>query len=139
MVCVILAKYILLCPDESRQETEWVSFKDLRRNSHFLNVNYFASDTESTTAKHFEGRLDELFKASEAMGGIPCKTEISYDLSMQFAALPRVSLLLLFNDGDEEFPAQCSVLFQKSAEFFLDPESLAMTGAWLARNLKRLC
>ncbi len=39
MLCVIIAKYILLCPDELHQEAEWVSFKDLRKSSHFLNLN----------------------------------------------------------------------------------------------------
>jgi len=41
----------------------------------------------------------------------------------------------MYNDRDEEFPAQCNVLSQKHAEFYLDPESLAMTGATLARRL----
>ena len=46
---------------------------------------------------------------------------------------------MLFNDKDDEFPAQCSILFQKQAEFYLDPESLLMTGAVLARKLKKIC
>jgi hypothetical protein len=136
MVCVILSKYILLCPDQSHYHAEWASFKDLRKTSHFLNVNFFKSDTELAIAKHFSGRLDDLFKSCEKLGGIYHEMKTSYDLSMQFNALPRVSLLLLFNDGDEEFPAQCTVLFQRQSEFYLDPESLAMTGAFLARSLK---
>ncbi|MFH0997654.1 MAG: DUF3786 domain-containing protein, partial [Pseudomonadota bacterium] len=63
----------------------------------------------------------------------------SYDLSMQVYALPRVSLLLLFNDGDDEFTARCSVLFQKQAKSYLDLESLAMTSTLLANNLKKTC
>lgn len=136
MVSVILAKYILLCPDKSHFDTEWVAFKDFKRVSHFTNVNYFSSDTERAIEKHFSGRLDELSKASEEFGGIHHEMSISYDLSMQFNALPLISLLLLFNDGDDEFPAKCTVLFQKHAEFYLDPESLAMSGAFLAMSLK---
>ncbi|MFZ3046803.1 MAG: DUF3786 domain-containing protein [Desulfatirhabdiaceae bacterium] len=136
MACVIIAKYILLCPDQSYHDTEWVSFKDFKRTSHFTNVNFFTSDTERTIAKHFSGKLDEFSKAGEQLGGIHHEMETNYDLSIQFSALPRISLLLLFNNGDEEFPAQCTVLFQKHAEFYLDPESLIMTGAFLARNLK---
>ena len=135
-VCVILAKYILLCPDKPYHDTEWVSFKDFKRASHFTNVNYFTSDTEQAIVKHFSGRLVEISKASQALGGFQHELEMSYDLSMQFDALPRISLLLLFNDVDEEFPAHCTVLFQKHAEFYLDPESLAMTSAFLAKSLK---
>ena len=72
------------------------------------------------------------------MGGFAHQMEISYDLAVKFDALPRISLLLLFNDGDEEFPAKCTVLFQKHAEYYLDPESLAMTGACLAKALKQI-
>ena len=139
MVCVILSKYILLCPDQPQHDPEWTSFKDLKRSSHFLNLNFFTNDTEVAIAKHFAGRLDELTQACESFGGSRCEVEVSCDLSVQFAALPQISLLLLFNDGDEEFPAQCSVLFQRHADLYLDPESLAMTGAFLAKSLKSTC
>jgi len=137
IISIILSKYILLCPGQSHHDNEWVSFKDFKRVSHFTNVNYFSSDTERAIEKHFSGKLDKLKKASEELDGSQHEMEISYDLSMQFNALPRISLLLLFNDGDEEFPAKCTVLFQRHAEYYLDPESLAMTSACLARELKR--
>ncbi len=133
---VILAKYILLCPERSHQDAEWVAFKDFKRATHFTNVNYFASDVERAIEKHFSGKLAELGEACRKMGGFPVKMN-SFDLGMQFNALPRISLLLLFNDADEEFPAKSTVLFQKHAEYYLDPESLAMTGACLAKKLKQ--
>ena len=135
MICVILSKYLLLCPDVPCSDIEWVSFKDFKKSSHLLNVSYFASDTEGAMVKNFSGRLDELSKACERLGGARCEMQLPYDLSMRFDALPRISLLLLFNDRDDEFPAKCSVLFQKQAEHYLDPESLAMTSAVLARKL----
>jgi len=137
MVCVILSKYLLLCPESSHDDTEWVSFKDFKKTSHVLNLNYFSSDTEKPIVQHFSGRLDALSAACEKFGGLPYDIEVSYDLVMRFDALPRISLLLLFNDKDEEFPAHCSVLFQKQAEYYLDPESLAMTSAFLAKKLIR--
>ena len=134
-ICVILAKYILNCPDTVHQDLQWVSFRDFRQTSHFTNVNYFASDTEQAITKHFSGRLADLEKACEITGGIREETEMPYDLAVSFRILPRISQLLLFNDRDEEFPAQCKVLFHRHSEFYLDPESLAMTGAVLAKTL----
>ena len=136
-VCVILAKYVLLCPDRPIVDPAWISFKDFKQTSHFNNVNYFSSDVERVIVKHFGGRLNQLQKACSALDGISCEADFPYDLKMQFQALPRVSLLLLFNDGDDEFPAACTVLFQTQAESYLDPESLAMTGACLTTILKR--
>jgi hypothetical protein len=135
---VILFKYILLCPHEPHYDGEWTAFKDFKKVSHFTNVNFFSSDTEKLIEKHFSGKLDALRETCAKLEGFHHEMEIPYDLSMQFNALPRVSLLLLFNDGDEEFPAKCTVLFQKQSEYYLDPESLAMTSAWLAKSLKHL-
>ena len=137
MTFVILAKYILLCPEQSCHDEEWVSFKDFKRASHFTNVNYFSSDTEKAVEKYFSGKLTDLKQACGHLNGSQYEMGTTYDLSIQFRALPRISLLLLFNDGDEDFPAKCTVLFQKHSEYYLDPESLAMTGASLARKLKQ--
>ena len=135
VACVVLAKYILLCPAGAPVGGGWMSFKDFKSTSHFTNVNYFASDTEQKIVKGFAGRLPELAEACQRAGGVPHEEGMPYDLCVRFAALPRVSLLLLFNDRDDEFPAGCKVLFNQQAESYLDPESLAMTGAALARRL----
>ncbi len=63
--------------------------------------------------------------------------EVNYDLSMQFDALPRVPVMLLFNDADDEFPAKSSVLFERRAEKYLDAECLAMVGRLLFTYLKK--
>jgi hypothetical protein len=136
-ICVILAKYILLCPKRIHQDEQWVSFKDFKKISHFTNINFFTSDTERVITNHFSGRLDALAHAGSEIGGIRHESGLSYDLSMRFEALPRISLLLLFNEADDEFPAHGTVLFQKHAEFYLDPESLVMTSAALAKRLTR--
>jgi len=135
MICVILAKYILLCPDQPHHDTRWLSFNDLKEKSHFTNINYYRSDTVKPISKKFSGKLGSLYKACTSLGGYKPKEKMPYDLTMQFDALPRISLLLLFNDRDEEFSAYCSVMFQKHSEKYLDPESLAMISALLAKKL----
>ena len=139
VVCVVLAKYILRCPVAAPAGNGWVSFKDFKTTSHFTNVNYFVSDTEQSIVKGFGGRLSELAEACRQTGGVLNEAGMPYDLSVRFEALPRVSLLLLFNDRDDEFPAGCTVLFNRHAEFYLDPESLAMTGGLLSRRLNNAC
>lgn len=136
-ICVILAKYILRCPDQHYYDPSWVSFKDFKKESHFTNVNVFSSDTEQAILKHFEGKTDALSKAGLSLGGFHQQQDLPYDLALQFNAFPRISLLLLFNDRDEEFPPQCKVLFQKHAEEYLDPESLIITSVTLAKKLVR--
>jgi uncharacterized protein DUF3786 len=138
MVCVILSKYLLLCPDAPVVNKEWAALKDFRKLSQFTNLNVFASDTEKPIVKRFSGRLEALSDASQKLGGKPCDLGLSYDFAMEFKLLPQIEILLLFNDCDDEFPATCSVLFQRQAEHYLDPESLIMTGMAFTQRLIKL-
>ena len=134
-ICVILCKYLLLCPDVTPTATDWVSFKDLKDGGPL--TSYFANDVESAIAKHLTGNLEKATTACKTLGGYSPTIDVTYDVVAQFDALPKVPIILLFNDADEEFPAQCSVLFERRAENYLDPECLAMTGRLLFTNLKR--
>ena len=137
-VCVILSKYLLLCPDAPVANTEWSTLKDFHKSSQFTNLNVFASDAEQPIIKTFSGRIDALKNAAEKLGGTPGELSSSYDLAMAFTALPKIKIQLVFNDCDDAFPASCSLLFQKQAEDHLDPESLIMVGIALTNRLKKL-
>jgi len=134
-VCVVLFKYLLLCPDHDPAGNGWVSFKDFKDSAPFAGA--FFNYTEIPLAKYFSGRLKALDAACRGIQGHPPAATFSYDLCMQFEALPQISVLLLYNDADAEFPAQCAVLFKKRAENYLDMECLAMVGMLLFEHLKR--
>ncbi|OGR26470.1 MAG: hypothetical protein A2277_15965 [Desulfobacterales bacterium RIFOXYA12_FULL_46_15] len=138
MVCVILSKYLLLCPGTPVVNKEWSALKDFHKMSQFTNLNFFTSDTEQPIVKIFSGRISALSEASRKLGGKPCKLGVSYDFAMEFRVLPKIEILLIFNDRDDEFPATCSVLFQKQAEDYLDPESLIMAGTAFRQRLQKL-
>lgn len=124
--CVVLCKYMLLCPDTAPAEGNWIAYRDFK-DSGPLTV-FFANSVEKPMAEHFAGRLDELEKSGKLFGGFVPDIELSYDFYMQFNALPRIPVLLLYNDADDEFPAHCSILFKQNADKFLDAESLAILG-----------
>ena len=133
-VSVILCKYLLMCPMIEPLAGTWMSFKDFKDAGPLVRA--FYNTVTHPIAETFSGRLVDLEKAGEKIGGYAPADAFSYDLSMRFDALPRVSLLLLFNDKDDEFPAQGSVLFEKRAEKFLDMECLAMVGMLFFEFLK---
>ena len=135
-VSVILCKYLLMCPEDEPVGADWVTYKDFRDAAPFATG--FANSVEKPIARLFAGCLDELRAASGKLGGFRFDAGVSCDLSIRFDALPRVPVLLLFNDRDEDFPAQCSLLFERCAERYLDMECLAMVGLILAEWLKRL-
>lgn len=140
MTLVILSKYLMLYPDQPVIDTAWSAFKDFKLRAQFVNVNYFMSDTERAMIPVLSGKLDAVQSACHKLGGQVSSEPYNYDLVLEFQALPRISLLLLFNDGDEDFPAYGTVLFQRHAEHYLDPESLGVTSAFLIKRLKEeLC
>ena len=135
-ICVILSKYLILCPEAPVTNNAWSTLKDFHKRSQFTNINVFKSDAEQPITKNFSGRLAELADACQKLNGTPNEFGRSYDLAMQFKVLPKIDILLLFNDGDDEFPATSSLLYQRQAEEYLDPESLIMIGIAFTRRLK---
>jgi len=132
-VGVVIFKYLLMCPDSSPEEGGWTtyhSFKDAQPLLH-----YFARETTGPIERRYGGRLEELRQACLAAGGVDRSEAGAYDLSVQFELLSRIPLFLRFNDADDEFPAQCTVLFRQSVERYLDMESLGILGALFARKL----
>ena len=133
-VSVVLFKYLLLCPDHDPAENDWVSFKDFKDSAPFAGA--FVNYTEAPLAKYFSGCPEDLAAACQKINGYLPSATFSYDLCMQFNALPKIPVLMLFNDADEEFAAQCAVLFERRAENYLDMECLAMVGMLLFEYLK---
>lgn len=134
-ISVILFKYLLICPESDPIERDWMSYKDFPDTGPL--VTFFTNDVEKSIADCFSGRLKELERSGRSLGGTPPDMDLSYDLVMQFRPLPKIPILLLFNDRDDEFQATCSVLFEKSAEKYLDAECIAIIGAlfsYLLRN-----
>jgi len=135
-ICVILSKYLLLCPKTPSRDAEWVSYRNLKNSGPL--TNYFNNDVERSISSYFKGRLAGLEKACRAMSGHQPGLDVNYDLAMQFDALPRIPVILLFNDADEEFLAKCSVLFERRAETYLDAECIAMLGRQLFNHLRKV-
>ncbi len=134
-VCVILSKYLILCPEREPTGSEWVTYREFKDAAPF--VGGFLAHAEKPIAQRFAGELPKLIKAAEQLAGKPVETEVRVDLAIRFQALPKLPMLLLINDQDEDFPAQCSLLFESRAQTYLDMECLAMMGwvlaDWLAR------
>ena len=127
-VNIVLCKYIILCPDTYPETGNWVSYKDFKDAAPF--VGGFTNNAERPIAKNFSHKLGKLEEACKKLGGRPPDIELSYQLSIRFDPLPKVPLLMLFNDQDDEFPAQCNLLYRESAKKYLDMECLAIV-AWL--------
>ena len=66
-VCVILCKYLLLCPPFPPRGKDWVAYRDMKDTGP-LTV-FFANDVERAISDHFAGNRDRLAEASRILGG----------------------------------------------------------------------
>lgn len=131
--CVIIAKYLLNCPATAPADGEMHAYKDFKDARPL--IHYFTNNAERRVSERFAGRPDRLAACCRRHGGDLYRDDLGYDVKFQFSGLPRVPVFLLFNDVDESFPAECKILFRRSAETYLDMESLAMLGVLLAQKL----
>jgi hypothetical protein len=134
-VSVILCKYLLLCPETTVDGRDLLTYKDFRDAAPY--VLGFRNTAEKPIARVFSGRIDTLEERSRQLGGKTFDMGITCDLSYVFQPLPEVPIYMLYNDEDEEFPADCSLLFERRAGHYLDMECLAMIGMLLAERLAR--
>ncbi|MDY6972857.1 MAG: DUF3786 domain-containing protein [Thermodesulfobacteriota bacterium] len=135
-VKVVLCKYLLLHPKRELEDISWVSFKDFRDAAPFVDA--FRNNAEMVIARNFAGRVDLLEDSCLRLGGYNPGMELSYNVILQFDALPRLPILLLFNDEDDEFSADCRLLFERQAADYLDMECLAILAWLLADYLTQL-
>jgi hypothetical protein len=141
--CIILCRYLIMAQDwvggtqpVENRAGEWTGFRDLK-DSGPLTV-YFKGNVEQAISQCIAGKISLLPRALERVNGSVPGLDLQYDLVLEVNALPKVPLLLLFNDGEEGFPPSCSVLFQPNVETFLDAECIAMAGYRLAAILREI-
>lgn len=132
-ICIILFKYLIMCPANPPVDESLCTYKDFKDAAPL--VHYFRQNVTGKVAERFSGRAQALQAICERIGGEPFVSDLGYEVKYRFSGLPRVPVFLLFNDEEEGFPAQCTFLFQRSAEAYLDMESLSMLGAALAEKL----
>lgn len=134
-ISVILMEYVLSGKDAGAKPSgpAWISFRECRGAGPLMG--YFQENTAKTLMRTFAGNLDALKAAGLSLGGEIIHGGASFDLSIQFHALPDVPVLLRFNDQDPPFPATCQILFPESAQNRLSIKSLGAIGTYLTGRL----
>lgn len=131
--CVVVCRYLIMCPPFEPQQKEWVAYRDFP-DAGPLTV-FWADTVEGPLANTFSGGVGALEKACGRLGGSITDMDIACDLCRCFTPLPKMPQLLVFHDADDDFPASASLLFEKRASTYLDAESQAILGHALTKRL----
>ncbi len=67
-ICVVLFKYLLLCPDKISLTKGWVPFREIK--SATPGIGFFSHDVQHAVKAHYSGRLTDFKKAALALGGV---------------------------------------------------------------------
>ena len=111
----------------------WVSFTDLKAG--LMKSKSFARDCEEPLRVLFDRDLQPVERALERLGGLR-QAGTPAPIAWKIFALPRVPVLLLYWPRDEEFPSKIKILFDATADRFLDVESLTFLIEGLVKNIE---
>jgi len=119
---------IILCDYLRRRGTQPLT-GDLITLGHFSHtashVKAFQGNAENKISDRFSKDLHRLKQRCPELGGIETAGRVKADFNCRCDLLPHVQLFLSFWQADEEFDADCKLLFDRSASDHIDIEYLA--------------
>ncbi len=118
---MILYHLLYYSKEEPALSGEWVPFRQLKTAGIFDGA--YRKMVLEPLAEAFSGKVKSLEKAADTLG---FKRERFGDISVEIPVFDCLSLILIFWDGDEEYPAQANLLFDKNITDFTHPETVVL-------------
>lgn len=125
-----LLSYYFHTSDRAPLAGTWIAFTELPDGKFYTGA--FQGYTGNELAKAFGNELDAFEAAANLLGG---RQETLGDAAFAFQALPRVRLLAVGWQGDEDFPPSYRVLFDANSHHHLSTDACAILGSTLTRQL----
>jgi hypothetical protein len=125
-----LLLYYFNTADGTPLSSHWISFADLP-DGRFYNQ-AFQGYTGGVLARVFQNDKSGFEGAAAGLGGV---VQSLGDSAFTFQALPFVMLLIVFWQGDEDFPSSYQILFDASSSHYLPTDAFAILGSTLTRRM----
>jgi len=119
----ILVLHYLMGADAPAPSGRWVAYREIPGASFYNSA--FIKRAVDPMKKTFGQDAAGFRRAAARLGG---RSIDAGDAGFEFRAFPKVPLQIILHEGDEEFPAEAGILFDRSAGGILSPEDIA----WLA-------
>jgi hypothetical protein len=102
---------------------DWVAYREIPGAAFYYAA--FLKRAVEPLKKAFGQNISEFRRAAVRMSGVAVEFG---DAGFDFRVFPKVPVRLILHAGDDEFPAEATILFDRSIERMLSPEDIA----WLA-------
>ncbi|MDR3539614.1 MAG: DUF3786 domain-containing protein [Desulfosporosinus sp.] len=134
MASIIILNYLAYARPPQETAKKWVSLKEIP-NGGVLFYPAFHKNSIKGLIKAFGHQPQHLLACAAALGGQPADFG---DASAVFQAFPEIPLCVIVWEGDEDVPANATILFEPSVEHLLHIESTIGLGMYLASKLTAL-
>ena len=111
---------------------QWIGFQELPDGSFYRHA--FQGYSADQLVRDLAGDIAAFRRAAVRLSGDPLEMG---DAAYRFHALPHIPLAVVWWAGDEEFPANATVLFDATASRYLPTDGLAILGRMLCRALAK--
>ena len=119
----VLILHYLMAPETPDLSGQWVSYREIPGASFYFAA--FVKRAVDPLKKVFGQNISVFCRAAEILQGRRIENG---DAGFEFSMFPAVPLQLILWEGDDEFPAEANILFDKTIGRMLSPEDVA----WLA-------
>jgi Domain of unknown function (DUF3786) len=126
----LIILHYLIGADGMPVKEEWVAYRDLPGARYHEPA--FVAEVERPLSQGLAGRFDDLRRWARDRA---TAKDVPGDIAVAWYALPRVPLLLIFNEADEEFAAGARMLFDISAPDYLPTEDLSVLAEIATQHL----
>ena len=114
---------------------KWVSFSELR--SGMVKASSFLREAEDPIKELFKSNFEKVSAVIVRLGAIRSCDFPTANAWVLFL-LPKVPVVILYWPEEDEFPAKVKILFDQTADRFLDVESLMFLLEGLVKNIERV-
>ena len=118
---LLILHHLYFHKPDAENSGNMVTFRDIRECADFEPA--YQKMTITPFATYFNRKTTLLKKRCNDIGG---QINSYGDVSFTVNAFPRIPLQFIFWDGDEEFPANANILFDKNIAQFIHPESISV-------------
>lgn len=133
MASIIILNYLAYAQSHQETAKKWVSLKEIP-NGGMLFYPAFHKNSIIGLIKTFGHQSKQLLTCAAALDGQPTSFG---NASAIFQAFPEIPLCVIIWEGDEEVPANATILFEPSIELLLHIETVIGLGGYLASELMR--
>jgi hypothetical protein len=114
---------------------KWVSYSELK--SGMVKASSFLRECEDPLRELFDADIDRTVEALEKLGAV-LSSEFPTSHAWKLFLLPKMPVIILYWPEEDEFPSKVKILFDQTADRFLDAESLMFLLEGLVKNIEMM-